>query len=88
MKFTIPSIIYQNAALLWLGVTLLFWWAGFAGRDIYLLPALVFFGVSVYQVFQGTFSNNSIIWLYKYSNKRYFLTVSSAIHGFEKLLIF
>ena len=70
MKLSISSLIPQNAATLWLGITLILWWLGIAGRDIYLLPAIVFLGICIFQIRKGEFSNNSINWINDYSNKR------------------
>ena len=50
MKLSISSLIPQNAATLWLGITLILWWLGIAGRDIYLLPAIVFLGICIFQI--------------------------------------
>ncbi len=50
MKLSFSSVISQNPVLLWLGFTVLVWWSGLAGRDFYLLPALIFLGFCVYQI--------------------------------------
>ena len=73
MKLRIPSIFFQNSAIFWLGITLLLWWLGIAGRDLYLIPAIVFLLASVFQIIIGKFSNNSINWIIDYSKKRYFI---------------
>ena len=70
MKLSNSSLIPQNAATLWLGITLIFWWLGIAGRDIYLLPAIVFLGICIFQIRKGEFLNKSINWINDYSNKR------------------
>tara|TARA_B100000700_G_scaffold321569_1_gene421143 strand:+ start:809 stop:2377 length:1569 start_codon:yes stop_codon:yes gene_type:complete len=75
MKFKIPLIFIQNAPTFWLGITLLFWWLGIAGRDLYIVPAIVCLGTSAFQIRKGNFSNNSIYWLYEYSNKKYFYAI-------------
>ena len=45
MKLGLPSLFTQNLTLSWLAITLLVWWIGIAGRDLFLLPALIFIGI-------------------------------------------
>ena len=75
MKYIFYLKFFQNAPIFWLGITLLLWWVGLAGRDLYLVPATVFIGMSIYQILKDKLSNNSISWLYEYSNKKYFLKI-------------
>ena len=75
MKLRITSLIPQNSASLWLVLTLLIWWLGIAGRDIYLVPALVFLGIIVFKYRKGEFLNDLINWKNDYSNKRCLITI-------------
>jgi len=50
MKQSVSSVNLQNPLLLWLWITLIVWWTGLAGRDFFLLPALIFFGIYTYQI--------------------------------------
>jgi Predicted membrane protein len=50
MKLSVSSVIPQNPVLLWLWITLLVWWSGLAGRDLFLVPALIFVGIYTYQI--------------------------------------
>ena len=44
---------YQDPALFWLGITFLVWWSGIGGRDLYLLPALIFFLIYIYKIWKN-----------------------------------
>jgi len=50
MKLSVASVIPQNPVFLWLWITLLVWWSGLAGRDFFLVPALIFVGIYTYQI--------------------------------------
>ena len=50
MKLSVSSVIPQNPVFLWLWITLLVWWSGLAGRDFFLVPALIFVGIYTYQI--------------------------------------
>jgi len=50
MKLSVSSVIPQNPILLWLWITLLVWWSGLAGRDLFLVPALIFVVIYTYQI--------------------------------------
>jgi len=72
MKLRISSSIPQNPVFLWLLITLLVWWSGLAGRDLFLVPALIFVCIFAYQTLnkqpsifstKWTNSNNSKRWL-------------------------
>jgi len=49
MKLSVSSEIPQNPVFLWLWVTLLVWWSGLAGRDFFMVPALIFVCIYFYQ---------------------------------------
>ena len=50
MKLRVSSLIPLNPVFLWLWITLLVWWSGLAGRDFFLVPALIFVGIYTYQI--------------------------------------
>ena len=42
--------LFNEPTLLCLGITFIFWWTGLGGRDLYILPALVFLLMYVYRI--------------------------------------
>ncbi len=50
MKLNVSSVIPQNPLFLWLWITILVWWSGLAGRDFFLVPALIFVGIYTFQI--------------------------------------
>ena len=67
MKLRVSSVIPQNPVFLWLWITLLVWWSGLAGRDIFLVPALIFFCIYIYQ----TLNKQTSIITTKWTNSNY-----------------
>ena len=67
--------MHHNPALLWLGITLLVWWTGLAGRELYLLPALIFLGIFIYQIWKKWPLNISTQWICSSSGKLWLITI-------------
>ena len=53
MELKVLKNLYHCPALLWLGITLLVWWTGLGGRDLYLLPALIFLLIYIYRIWKN-----------------------------------
>ena len=53
MELKVLKNLYHYPALLWLGITLLVWWTGLGGRDLYLLPALIFLMIYIYRIWKN-----------------------------------
>jgi len=45
--------LIRDPALFWLGITLLVWWIGLGGSDLYLLPALIFLLIYIYRIWKN-----------------------------------
>ena len=50
MELRVFKNLFNEPALLCLGITFFFWWTGFGERDLYLLPALIFLSVYIYRI--------------------------------------
>ena len=50
MELRVFKNLFNEPALLCLGITFFFWWTGFGERDLYLLPALIFLMVYIYRI--------------------------------------
>ena len=75
MKLGLSSLISQNPAAIWLGITFLIWWSGIAGRDFYLLPALIFIGIYSYRLWKNQPLEISIKWINSSSGKRWMISL-------------
>ena len=53
MKLKVLKNLYHDPAILWLGITLLVWWIGLGGRDLHLLPALIFLLIYIYRIWKN-----------------------------------
>ena len=45
--------LYHYPASLWLGITFIVWWTGLGGKDLYLLPALIFILIYIYLIWRN-----------------------------------
>ena len=45
--------LHHYHVLLWLALTFLVWWTGLGGRDLYLLPALIFLLTYIYRIWKN-----------------------------------
>lgn len=75
MKLGSFSLFTQNTALIWLAITLLVWWFGIAGRDFYLLPALIFVGIYSYRLWKKQPFKISTKWVNSSSGKRWLISL-------------
>jgi len=75
MKLRPAYLFTQNTALSWLAITLLIWWTGIAGRDFYLLPALIFIGIYSYRLWKNQLQIISLNWINSSTGKRWMLTL-------------
>ena len=75
MKLSVSSVIPQNPALLWLWITLLVWWSGLAGRDFFLVPALIFVGIYTYQIWNKKPSIITTKWTNSSYAKRWLISL-------------
>ena len=73
MKRRHSSLIPQNPATIWLGITLLIWWLGIAGRDIFLFPALIVVGIYSYRIWKNQTLIISTKWINSPSGKRWMI---------------
>ena len=73
MKLRVSSVIPQNPVFLWLWITLLVWWSGLAGRDIFLVPALIFFCIYIYQTLNKQTSIITTKWINSNYTNRWLL---------------
>ena len=75
MKMSVSSVIPQNPVFLWLWITLLVWWSGLAGRDFFLVPALIFVGIYTYQIWNKQPSILTTKWINSTYTKRWLITL-------------
>ena len=75
MKLGLPSLFTQNLTLSWLAITLLVWWIGIAGRDLFLLPALIFIGIYSYHLWKKQAFKISTKWINSPSGKRWLISL-------------
>ena len=75
MKLGLPSLFTQNLTLSWLAITLLVWWIGIAGRDFFLLPALIFIGIYSYRLWKKQAFKISTKWINSSSGKRWLISL-------------
>ena len=52
MELKVLKNLYNYPALFWLGITVLVWWTGLGGKDLYLLPALIFLLIYIYRIWK------------------------------------
>ena len=60
MELKVLKNLYNYPALFWLGITVLVWWTGLGGKDLYLLPALIFLLIYIYRIWKYKHLNNII----------------------------
>ena len=75
MKLRNSAIFLHNPAYLWLWITLLVWWSGLAGRDFYLIPALIFIGICSYHIFKKKELIISTKWITSTSGQRWIIFI-------------
>jgi uncharacterized membrane protein len=76
MKLWISSLFFQNPAISWLAITLVVWWFGIAGRDLFLLPALIFVGIQSYRLWEKKQAFKiSTKWVNSLSGKRWLISM-------------
>ena len=75
MKLGTSSLIPQNPVFLWLWITLLVWWSGLAGRDFFLVPALIFVCIYIYQTLKKQPSIITTKWANSNYTKRWLITL-------------
>lgn len=64
-----------NSVTLWLGITFIVWWTGFAGRDLYLLPAIIFIGMYLYHIRKKRPLIISTNWISSPSGKKWLIII-------------
>ena len=75
MKLRPAYLFTQNPAVSWLAITLLVWWIGIAGRDLFLLPALIFIGIYSYRLWKKQAFKISTKWINSPSGKRWLISL-------------
>ena len=75
MKLRPAYLFTQNPAVSWLAITLLVWWIGISGRDLFLLPALIFIGIYSYRLWKKQAFKISTKWINSPSGKRWLISL-------------
>ena len=75
MNLGLSSLFSQNPAVIWLSITLVVWWLGIAGRDLFLLPALIFAGIYGYRLWKKQTFKISTKWINSSSGKRWLISL-------------
>ena len=69
--------LYHYPASFWLGITFIVWWTGLGGKDLYLLPALIFILIYIYLIWRNKPLNIPAILRRRFYSKKWMIMIFS-----------